>query len=128
MKGNAVNKIFNLMILAMCFVSFSGCDSDDKDDGILSKEKKHVKYEVIGSAGVVDITMQNETGGMEQLGNVGLPWTKAFTVKEGDWLYLSAQNQGAAGSVTVNIYVDNSVFKTASSDGAYVSATAHGNA
>ena len=119
--------IFKLLFLILSLSFVAGCDSDD-DGNPISDEKKHVKYEVTGSALTVSITMSNETGGTEQISDQPFPWTKTFTVKKGDHLYLSAQNNHRGGDVTANIYVDQKLFKTSSSAGDYVIATASGNA
>lgn len=43
-----------------------------------------------------------------------------------EFLYLSAQNRGSSGSITVIIIVNNEVWKSSTSSGAYVIATASG--
>lgn len=85
-----------------------------------------VRYEVTGSASTVDITYQNEDGGTSQLSDVTLPWSLAFTGEALDFVYVSAQNQGETGTVTVTIYKDGEQFKTSTSSGAYVIASADG--
>jgi len=85
-----------------------------------------VKYEITGSAYSVDITLNNATGGTEQYSNAGLPASITYDNFTSDFLYISAQNQGGSGTVTVSIYIDGKLFKTATSSGGYVIATAHG--
>jgi hypothetical protein len=74
----------------------------------------------------VDVTLTNATGGTEQYSSVRLPKTYSFDSFPDSFLYISAQNQGESGTVKVSIYVDGELFKTSSSSGAYVIASAHG--
>ena len=93
------------------------------------KEKSYsVKYEVTGSAKKVSITIENDNGGTSQFSDVSVPWTYNFAdrKKEGTFVYVAAQNQGETGTVTTTIYKDGKVFKTSTSSGAYVIATASG--
>jgi hypothetical protein len=85
-----------------------------------------VTYEVTGSASSVDVTYENEDGGTSQQSGVSVPWSYSFTGHNGDFVYISAQNNGSSGSVTVTIYKNDSVFKTSTSSGAYVIADAYG--
>jgi hypothetical protein len=83
-------------------------------------------YEITGSADKVDVTMNNATGGTEQHSEVSVPTKYVFDNFPDSYLYISAQNQGEYGTVRVSIYVDGKLFKTSSSSGAYVIATAYG--
>lgn len=85
-----------------------------------------VKYKVTGTAATVDVTIENEDGGCSQFSDVSVPWTYSFEREEGEFVYVSAQNCGNSGSVTVTIYKDGDTFKTSTSSGAYVIATASG--
>lgn len=85
-----------------------------------------VEYEVTGNAPSVDITIENEQGGTSQYADVPIPWDYEFARTAGEFVYVSAQNQTDHGSVTVTIYVDGSNWKTSTSNGAYVIATASG--
>lgn len=91
----------------------------------LSKDHD-VKYEVTGSASTVDVTYTNEDGGTSQLSDVTLPWSVSFTGDTLDFVYVSAQNQGETGTVTATIYRDGEQFKSSTSSGAYVIASADG--
>jgi hypothetical protein len=86
-----------------------------------------VKYEVTGSAQSVDLTYQNEDGGTSQLSDVSLPWSLSFKGDALDFVYISAQNQGETGTVTATIYRDGEQFKSSTSSGAYVIASADGS-
>lgn len=85
-----------------------------------------VAYLVTGSATSAMLTYANAQGGTEQA-TVALPWSAAYNMSQGDFLYISAQNQDSAGDVTTTIQVDGSTFKTSTSSGAYVIATASGS-
>ena len=86
-----------------------------------------VEYKVSGSANSASITYSNAQGGTEQQ-KINLPWSKSFTVTSGSFLYISAQNEGDSGSVTCQILVNGSVYKTSTSSGAYVIADCSGSA
>jgi hypothetical protein len=85
-----------------------------------------VSYLVTGSAASAMLTYANAQGGTEQV-TVALPWSVNYNMSQGDFLYVSAQNQEAAGDVTTTIQVDGNTFKTSTSSGAYVIATASGS-
>jgi hypothetical protein len=85
-----------------------------------------IEYEVTGSAQSASLTYQNRDGGTSQE-DVSIPWTYSFTARSGDFVYISAQNEGEYGTVTVNIYLDGVQVKTSTSSGAYVIATASGS-
>ena len=85
-----------------------------------------VKYEVTGSAELVNVTYQNNNGGISQITDVVLPWSMTFSGNPEDYVYLSAQNQGETGSITVTIFKNDDVFKSATSTGSYVVASVSG--
>jgi len=85
------------------------------------------EYKVTGSANTVDVTYSNESEGTSQESNVSIPWTYSFEGEEGQFVYISAQNQGETGSVTVTIYRNGKKIETSTSNGAYVIATASGS-
>ncbi|MBA7669777.1 hypothetical protein ES703_77911 [subsurface metagenome] len=87
----------------------------------------NVEYEVTGfPPNKVDVTFENESGGTSQYSNVSIPWSYSFEREEGEFVYISAQNQGESGSITVTIYKNNNILKSSTSSGAYVIATASG--
>jgi len=85
-----------------------------------------VMYEITGTAQTVDVTLSNATGGTEQYSIVRLPKKYIYTSFVDRFAYISAQNRGTSGTVTVSIYLNGELFKTSSSSGAYVIATASG--
>jgi len=83
-----------------------------------------VEYKITGTASKVFVTLNNESGGTEQFDNVSVPHTYTFEEFDDWFLYISAQNLGESGSVTVTIYLNGEVVATSTSSGAYVIATA----
>lgn len=112
-------KITMSLVCSYLFLAFTSCSNP------LSNSVS-VRYKVSGTAETVDITYENASGGTSQLSEVELPWSITFEANIGDFVYLSAQNQGDEGSVTVTIYKNGDVFKQSTSEGAYVIATASG--
>jgi hypothetical protein len=87
-----------------------------------------VTYEVIGTPDLntlADVTYTNFQGGTEQT-EVSLPWSKSFTVKRGQHLYISGQNKSQYGIIQVRILVNGEVWRVALSDGAYCIASSDG--
>ncbi len=82
-------------------------------------DTRTVVYRIDGTASRASLTMRNETGGTEQ-GTHLVPWDDTFTVAPGQFVYLSAQNEGDHGTITCTITSDGQVVQTAESSGAYV--------
>ena len=86
----------------------------------------NIGYKVSGTANNYDVTLTAPNGNTTQYNGVGeSTWTA--TSSSGNWVYLSAQNNNDQGTVTVTITVDGSVFKTATSTGAYCIAEVDGD-
>ena len=76
-----------------------------------------VQYGVGGSARSASITISNEDGGTEQM-EVALPWHRALQMKDGDFAYVSAQNEDRSGGyITCGIVVDREPWKRGQSSG-----------
>lgn len=114
-KGVIIGCIISVVVVAVIIVVLMAVCV-----GGTSTSKATVEYQVTGTALAVDVTFTNATGGTEQLSDVSVPWT--YTISNYTYSYVSilAQNKGATGSVTVNIYVNGDLFRTATSSGAYV--------
>lgn len=97
------------------------------DWDLLAGEVPEVIYEITGTADKVDVTLSNASGGTEQYDDVYLPKKYDYGSFSDSFLYISAQNQGDSGSVTVSIYINGRLFKTSRSSGAYVIASASGS-
>ena len=89
-----------------------------------------VTYRIDGSSGKYSVTCTNAEGGTEMFDNVGNDWEYHFWVNKeflsGKHLYLSAQNKRDVGSVNVQIWINNHVWKQSQSDGGFVIASANG--
>jgi hypothetical protein len=85
-----------------------------------------VAYEITGTASSVSVTLSDPTGDTKQYNDVSVPHTYSYSSFPGNFLYISAENQGDYGSVTVTIYVDGKIYKTSTSSDASPIATASG--
>jgi hypothetical protein len=114
------------LLLAACFgLLISGCGGQSTEEKL--PETYAVTYSVTGiNTSSASITYENSTGGTSQE-TVKLPWSKSFTFKRDAFLYISAQNQSNAGTVTASIKANNTTIKTSTSNGAYAIATASGS-
>lgn len=85
-----------------------------------SEASHTVSYKVTGTAASASLTLSDADGDTVQLGQQPLPWTSNdLSVKEGGFLYVSAQNDGDTGSVRCAIVVDGTEEKASESAGAY---------
>jgi hypothetical protein len=94
---------------------------------------KAIVYFVEGTASAVSITVQNAEGNTEQASNRAVPLSGARgeglrigSMACGDFVYISAQNEGESGSVTCRIEADGEEIESATSEGAYVIASCSG--
>jgi hypothetical protein len=85
-----------------------------------------VTYHISGTARTADLTYQNAGSNTEQQNDEVVPWIKSFTGHGGQFLYVSAQNQGATGTITCKIILDGVVVKSSESSGAYAIASCSG--
>lgn len=125
-----------ILLIALMFVSvglLSGCESSNTGNqneipNYQIPTTHTVTYKVTGTATSASLTSENSGGGTEQISDAYIPWeTTYYTMQTGDFVYISAQNNGEYGSVTSEIYVDGALFKTSTSSGAYVIATTSGS-
>ena len=82
-----------------------------------------VVYRISGSARSVDLTYQNASASSEQARSKPVPWNMTFSAHPGEFLYVSAQNNDASGTVKCELLVNGTVVKSAESNGAYTIAT-----
>lgn len=86
-----------------------------------------VEYLVRGTASAASMTYATGGGGTSQTGDRTLPWSVTTTgFVSGQFVYISAQNGGSTGCVTVEIRKRGNSYKTEQSCGAYVIASASG--
>lgn len=88
-----------------------------------------VAYVVTGTGTeAVDLTYSTASGGYAQQANVALPAVVQLgSVAPGAFLYVSAQNKGASGTIDVAIKVNEKPYRVTTSNGAFVVATASGS-
>jgi hypothetical protein len=126
--------------LAVAFFTVTAALTDGDDDaespGVFDGASltREVIYEVEGSARSVNITIETPSGTSQQndlvvpivnkAGETGLRST--FTA--GDFVYISAQNQGEHGTVTCRITSDGVVISENTASGAYAIASCKGSA
>jgi len=87
-----------------------------------------VEYRVSGTSFVrsASLTYERAKGESEQR-TVVPPWSMKFRAERGDFLYISAQNESNLGGViTCEIWVNGSMWKSASSMGEYAIVTCSG--
>jgi hypothetical protein len=98
-----------------------------KDHYVFYQYNFKVQYRISGTASSVFVTLNNESGGTSQYSKVKLPVTYDYKKFNDKFVYVSAQNEGASGSVTVEIYYKDKLLKKSTSEGEYVIATASGS-
>lgn len=110
----------------------SGGGSDDGSDA--SGSTVDVRYELSGTATSADITIESDTGGSSQQQDVSVPLRNEngttglrLDFVAGDFVYLSAQNNGS-GTLTCTIKADGLVISENTASGKYAIATCKGTA
>jgi len=121
-------RFYRLGLLLVFLLSLTGCASSTLTPAPTSISPTHrlITYKVSGTATKALVTYIAAKGGVEQIDNQALPWEKMILAPRGTGVSLSAQNKGDSGSVTVEIYVNDKPWKTATSTGAYAVAQASG--
>jgi len=84
-----------------------------------------VRYEIEGTANVVDLTYTNETGAVEQH-YAGLPWDRQFSGRSGQFVSISAQKRDVNGTVTCRIVAGAVTIQEATSSAEYGIASCSG--
>jgi hypothetical protein len=87
-----------------------------------------VIYRVTGTASSASLTISNEQGNTEQEDSVVIPWARRMTFPCGEFVYVSAQNNGESGTIECSISADGQVIESAESSGAFVIADCSGTA
>ncbi len=112
----------------------SGDDSDSSATFDDVAPLVHVVYELDGTASSADITIQTDSGGTSQQQGVDVPLrNKAggeglrFTFDGGEFVYISAQNNGS-GTLTCRIKADGVVISENTASGEFAIATCEGTA
>lgn len=107
-----------LAVLGMVVVLGAACDTGTPGGGGDGQTTHAVRYQVSGVS-KASLTYSNQGGDTEQASDATLPWSYDFTAESGAFLYISAQNSGASGSITCTIYVDGQDVKHSTSTGGY---------
>lgn len=117
-----------LVVIAYCGGAFGGDSGFDPTSPVVPTAcTESVTYAVSGSAQTVSLTLQNSSGNTEQVESVSVPWSEVNTFDCGEFVYLSAQNNGDTGTVFCDIRVDGRVIESANSSGAFVIASCSGS-
>jgi hypothetical protein len=124
-------KTLSKIISVAMLISFLSC-SDLFDDSLGEIEDPvdviiNIELKVTGSAKSVFVTYENKDGGTSQIDSVSVPWSYTYTGNTDDFYYISAQNNGENGTVTVTAYKNGQTMKTSTSSGAYVIASVSGS-
>lgn len=113
--------MFRRLILAVLLVGLGACSDDEENCGT-------VAYRVQLATGcTADVTYEGDGGSTLQQTDVPSGWSYQFQGCQGDFVYVSAQNNCDHGAVTVYIQYKGNIIKQATSSGAFVIATASGS-
>ncbi len=112
---------------AFYYLKATNNDGDVSESIYVYVNVAKVEYVVSGVREASLITISGEGETTLQFSDVQLPWNyKMYNVSSGDFLYVSAQNDGKSGCIKVQIFKNGVLYKEAESCGAYVIATASG--
>lgn len=90
-----------------------------------SSASHSVVYRIEGTAKVASLTMTNAQGGTEQT-RAFVPFTRFMDVNDGNFVYISAQNERGGDRLSCSISVDGAPFKQSTSLGRYAVADCSG--
>jgi len=126
-----------LLLMSASFI-LVGCSSTDSTTNPTASPSTDtgghsIEYQVTGSASTVSLTYGHagcntatSNCNSTAIDNVTLPWTLNLTANSGDFVYVSARNNGDSGTVVATILEDGNVFHISSSSGAHTTADASG--
>ena len=117
MKSKALNvpvRLLASLFLLACLTISTACTHNDV-----------VMYEVVGTAAAVDIQITNPSGGTDAYQDMSLPWRFSYGGFDNTQAYIYAHNNTEEGSITVNIYVNGELVRTATSSGPYQTAVTY---
>lgn len=128
------NIIVNCMFCVMVILMSLSC----KKEPTTKKVTWEYRYEITGTSGNYDATIQNTDNNTQQWSSVGngwyYKWTQTLTVDSNDnpiegqtrWLYVSSQNNNSSGDVTVKIVRNGKVVASNTSYGGFAIASVDG--
>ena len=85
-----------------------------------------ITYILSGSPGDFNITYAGSNAVTIHEEHASKSWKKTFTVKDGEFVYFSAQSNTGHSKTRVKILLNGKVFKAAEAEGDYAVATAAG--
>jgi hypothetical protein len=112
-----MKNLYSLSVLFLLVLLLTSCSKEE--------ESKYY-YEVTGTGSSFDVTIEGAPSGTAQFSDVHSGWRYSWTQTGTRWLYISAQNTGSSGSVTVKIVCNNNLKAKQTSNGAYVIASVSG--
>jgi hypothetical protein len=74
---------------------------------------------------MADIQVTGPSGGSDEYQDAGLPWRFSYEGWGDGQAYIYAHNNSDEGSITVNIFVNGRLVRTATSTGPYVTAVTY---
>jgi hypothetical protein len=107
-----ISRIVVVSLLVACLAVTLACQRSD-----------NITYEALGDAETVDVTVSNETGGMEQYNDVPLPWRMDFGGFDSAQPYMYVYNNGDRGTVRISIKVNGKVMTSGVCSGPYANTT-----
>lgn len=123
MNKNLVFVVSLLFLIALACGGASGGSSQPPPQA--TTHKVLYKIEGTGSAGI-SLTYNNESGDTAQE-DARFGWSKEFSARPGQFLYLSAQRDDpGSGVIRCIIEIDGQVFKKTESNGEFVIASCSG--
>jgi hypothetical protein len=133
MKITKISTLLTLVVLILMAVIVCGaCQLQHGDEAQNTPlEAIHaVRYRILGTSPMVQVTFMNDQGGVQQF-DVGYPESKnkswSFNMGSGSSVSVSVQDLiGFGQTVTCQIYVDGTLWKTSTSKGDFVIATCSG--
>lgn len=130
-KSNAVmpatatgKKRWGWWLAGFATLAVIGAAISGRDDSTPGPRSLTVTYQVNGTATQARVTHNNDRNGTNTQ-TVNLPWYVSYTVRQGEDLYLSAQNDTPYGDIEVSIKVNGKPLQSSHSSGAYAVASAN---
>jgi len=107
-----------ISLIVLTLIACSDSTSRSTPRSISTPTSVLVRYVIKGSTRRGSMTWANAQGGTEQ-GEFNIPWEKSFTMEDGDFAYISAQNDQGFGEITCQIWVGSVKWRESTSTGAY---------
>lgn len=119
-----------IRLIPACLILLTACGAPPRTAQPITVEYQveWSGYSVAGVAlpGSVGITYTNAQGGTEQVDARKSPWTRTFTARPGQFLYISAQKHDERGTVACVIRVNGQEARRSESTAKYGIATCSG--